>query len=204
MRPLKIYDVCHDSYGMTAYEWERDPKRLLFILSRYKFVARMLQGKENVLEVGCADGFGSRIVRQQVRALTAIDIDEQSIAEAKRCASPKWPIDFVHRDFLAHDFLGFDAVYCLDVFEHLMDEAGLLRKLYKTADMCVIGTPSLESQVYASELSKQGHINCKSGEDLRKACSHYWKHVMIFSMNDEVVHTGFFPMAHYLFAVCSD
>ena len=25
----------------------------------------------------------------------------------------------------------------------------------------------------------------------------------MFSMNDEVVHTGFSPMAHYLFALCS-
>jgi hypothetical protein len=24
----------------------------------------------------------------------------------------------------------------------------------------------------------------------------------MFSMNDEVVHTGFHPMAHYLFALC--
>jgi hypothetical protein len=24
----------------------------------------------------------------------------------------------------------------------------------------------------------------------------------LFSMNDEVVHTGFAPVAHYLFAVC--
>src|SRR5262249_47894355 len=31
----------------------------------------------------------------------------------------------------------------------------------------------------------------------------YFAHVFIFSMNDEVVHTGFSPMAHYLFALCS-
>ena len=31
-----------------------------------------------------------------------------------------------------------------------------------------------------------------------------WFHtVFVFSMNDEVVHTGFFPMANYLLAVCS-
>jgi hypothetical protein len=26
--------------------------------------------------------------------------------------------------------------------------------------------------------------------------------VFIFSMNDEVVHTGFYALAHYLFALC--
>lgn len=29
----------------------------------------------------------------------------------------------------------------------------------------------------------------------------YFENVIIFSMNDEVVHTGFTPMAHYLLGV---
>ncbi|MFM8835604.1 MAG: methyltransferase type 12, partial [Actinomycetota bacterium] len=32
----------------------------------------------------------------------------------------------------------------------------------------------------------------------------YFHSVFMFSMNDEVVHTGFFPMSHYLIAVCAD
>jgi hypothetical protein len=31
----------------------------------------------------------------------------------------------------------------------------------------------------------------------------YFDHVFMFSMNDEVVHTGYFPMAQYLFALCT-
>jgi hypothetical protein len=31
----------------------------------------------------------------------------------------------------------------------------------------------------------------------------YFHNVFVFSMNDEVVHTGYYPMAHYLFAVCA-
>ena len=30
----------------------------------------------------------------------------------------------------------------------------------------------------------------------------YFENVFLFSMNDEVVHTGFSPMAHYLFVIC--
>ena len=30
----------------------------------------------------------------------------------------------------------------------------------------------------------------------------HFHEVFIFSMNDEVVHTGFYPLAHYLFALC--
>ena len=47
--------------------WTVDPKCLLFSLSRYKFVSKLLSGETNVLEVGCGDGFYSRIVAQTVK-----------------------------------------------------------------------------------------------------------------------------------------
>jgi len=49
---------------MSSQVWRDDPRRLLFVLARYKFVAKMFAGMKKVLEVGCADAFGTRIVRQ--------------------------------------------------------------------------------------------------------------------------------------------
>ena len=48
----------------TSMAYETDPIRLVFTLSRYKFVAKMFSGFENVLEVGAGDGFKSPIVSQ--------------------------------------------------------------------------------------------------------------------------------------------
>lgn len=42
---------------MSSQVWLDDSKRLVFLLARYKFVSKMLIGKKNVLEIGCADGF---------------------------------------------------------------------------------------------------------------------------------------------------
>ena len=36
---------------MSNPVWRDDPKRLLFVLSRYKFAAKMLKGRQRVLEV---------------------------------------------------------------------------------------------------------------------------------------------------------
>ena len=58
---------------MTNQGWRDDPKRLAFTLARYKFVAKMLAGRRNVLEIGCADAFGTRIVQQAVDKVTATD-----------------------------------------------------------------------------------------------------------------------------------
>ena len=67
--------------------------------------------------------------------------------------------------------------------------------------VAIFGMPSLESQTYASPQSKAGHVNCKSGEELKRTLERYFNTVFVFSMNDEVVHTGFYPMAHYLLGV---
>jgi hypothetical protein len=68
--------------------------------------------------------------------------------------------------------------------------------------VAIIGLPSLESQPYASPLSKEGHVNCKSAPDLKRLMLRHFHGVFIISMNDEVVHTGFYALAHYLFALC--
>src|SRR5438067_2878676 len=70
-----------EQYGLARFgvmsnqTWRDDPRRLLFVLARYKFVAKMLSGKRRVLEVGCADAFGTRLVMQEVGSVTAVDFD---------------------------------------------------------------------------------------------------------------------------------
>ncbi len=65
----------------------------------------------------------------------------------------------------------------------------------------LMGIPNITAAAYASSASKEGHINLKSHEDLRKLMGKFFRNVFVFSMNDEVVHTGFGPMAHYLIAM---
>jgi hypothetical protein len=56
--------------------------------------------------------------------------------------------------------------------------------------------------VYASKYSKEGHVNCKDQPGLQALMEKFFRNVFIFSMNDEMVHTGYYPMAHYLMALC--
>lgn len=197
------------SFGlMSSQVWLQDPKRLAFLLSRYKFTARMLEGQDRVLEVGCADAFGSRIIRQGVKHLTASDFDPVFIQDAASVADPAWPIDFMVHDMLDGPVLpAFTAAYALDVLEHIepADEFAFLANMRSSLTdngVAVIGMPSLESQVHASPASKEGHVNCQTGAGLRETMADHFEHVFMFSMNDEVVHTGFHPMAHYLMALC--
>lgn len=185
---------------MSGYGWVEDPKRLVFNAARYKFVAKMLEGKASVLEVGCADAFYSRIVRQHVGSLVAVDCNTAYIGSAKKVSSPKWKVYLNSWDILKEGPLtGFDAVYALDLFEHIADEDLLLGNLAQCAPVCIVGAPSLESQAYASAISKAEHVNCKSKEGLRAAMQRHFRQVFMLGMNDETLHTGI--MAAYLFAI---
>jgi 2-polyprenyl-3-methyl-5-hydroxy-6-metoxy-1,4-benzoquinol methylase len=194
---------------MTNQSWNEDPKRLVFTLSRYKFVAKMLSDQTNVLEVGCADAFGSRIVAQAVKNLTVTDFDPVFIDDVKARASKEWPMEVLTHDFMESPINGnYDAAYALDVLEHISsnkEDVFLtnIKKSISKSGVLIIGMPSLESQIYASHASKIGHVNCKKSEDLKSTLHKHFVNVFIFSMNDEVVHTGFHRMANYILAVCT-
>ena len=69
--------------------------------------------------------------------------------------------------------------------------------------MLSICTPSAESQVYSAPNGGSDAGNCKSGDALKALLERYFDRCFLFSMNDEAVHPGFHPMAHYLFAICT-
>lgn len=214
------YNTCIDidrkygrsSFGLMSNQvWHEDPKRLLFVLSRYKFVSKLIAGRPNALEIGCADAFATRLIRQVVPNVLATDIDPIFIDDclAREKADGPWPISYrVHDIVKAPMDQQFSAVFSLDVFEHIppqfeRDYIKNVRGSMTDDGVLIVGIPSLESQAYASPVSKEGHVNCKSGEPFRALFQEYFHSVLLFSMNDEVVHTGFTKMANYLFVVCS-
>ncbi len=196
---------------LKNWEWYDDPKRLLFSMSRYKFVSKLLDGRKNVLELGCGDAFNAPIVRQTVRKLTVTDFDPVFIADAKARMRDRWPYDAIVVDAMTDDLPGagtYDAIYSLDVLEHIpaSEEDRVISKVARALSaygVAIFGMPSLESQVHANAASKAGHVNCKTAPDLKALMERYFHTVFMFSMNDEVVHTGFHKMAHYIIAVAS-
>jgi 2-polyprenyl-3-methyl-5-hydroxy-6-metoxy-1,4-benzoquinol methylase len=209
-----LYDVAKkhgiSEFGIMANQsWNEDPKRTLFTLSRYKFVSKMLSGLNSVLEIGCADAFGTRLVQQTVKHVTAVDFDPLFIEDVKRRYNKSWPLTYQLHDMLSAPVEGvFDAAYCLDVLEHILpkDEDLFIRNSIASIGeygTFIAGMPSIESQLYASKQSKEGHVNCKSGEIFKDEMKKYFHNVYLFSMNDEVVHTGYTPMSQYVIVLCT-
>ncbi len=192
---------------MNSHRWRMDPKVLLFSMSRYKFVAKMLAGQPEVLDIGCGDGWGAHLVKPEVESIRAYDMDPLLVEEARKLCTREG-ISFHLHDLSEGPIQpAAPAAYLLDVLEHVDPEdepvfLGNLAASLEPEGVCIVGIPSLESQAHASRPSRRSHVNCKSGADLKETLARYFRQVFLFSMNDEVVHTGFYPMAHYLLALC--
>ena len=190
-------------YGMF---FEKDLLRLLIRLARYKFVARQLTKNDTVLEVGSGSGVGTIFLGQHAKEAVGIDIKSTEVEEA-RSINKRENVRFICDDFFAHEFANkFDAVVSLDVIEHLDAENSdrFLTKIATTLKengFCIIGTPSLYSWEHQSDLSKASHEKCYDLPELRSLIEEHFGRTLVFSMNDELVHTGYYKMAWYYYVL---
>lgn len=176
-----------------------------------------------VLDVGCGEGIGTYLVAKECGFARGVDFDADLIATAqKNWAPPEAPpettaaspeaadegriCEFAVADFLQETRADFDAVINFDVIEHIQPDnaerflAGMAENL-RPHGLAVVGTPNITSAQYASAVTNAGHINLYDGHRLHDEMAAHFSRVFMFGANDEVVHTGHFPMCHYLIAV---
>ena len=185
---------------------QKSPRRLLHLLSYYKFAAKMIGAGKRVADIGCNEGFGTVLLAEHAQSCTGIDLDADAIAVARASvASPK--LNFLVADVLQEKIGPFDAVVSLDVIEHIYQEneaafVAAIAGALTDDGILILGTPNIAADRYANEHSRRGHVNMFDAERLNALALKYFRNVFSFSGNDEVVHTGFSPMAHYLLALC--
>lgn len=189
-----------------AHWYYESPRRLLHSMAYYKFASKLIGPRKRVLDVGCGEGIGTWLLAVENGTALGVDLDANAIA----CAQRNFPdprIRFARADFLTMPADQWDAVVNFDLVEHILP-ANLGPFWRKLADhlahdgIAVIGTPNITSDQYAGPVARAGHVNLYSGQRLEAELREYFHHVFLFAANDEVVHTGFLPMAHYLIAVC--
>ena len=191
----------------TSYSLLNDPKHMCFVLARYKFCAKMLEGKKAVIEIGSGDGFGLPIIAQAVQKVYAVDWDKRLLmGNAARLKHLK-NVEYLHVDLNKNSpEVTADAAFLIDVIEHLEPKTekvflGNIVKCLKPGGVMIIGKPNLTASRHATPRSRVQHINLKSMASLRALMGKYFENVFMFGMNDEVVHTGYAPMCHYIWAV---
>ncbi|MGO8957608.1 MAG: class I SAM-dependent methyltransferase [Streptosporangiaceae bacterium] len=107
---------------MAARQWNHN-------IHYYPLVLRAVPyGAKRGLEIGCGDGMLARQLGKAMPRLTAIDRDAPSIASARR-QDGGLGIEYLHGDFLSHDFEpeSFDFIASVATLHHMDAMAGLQR-----------------------------------------------------------------------------
>lgn len=189
----------------SSFLMQKTPKRVLQLLSYYKFAAQFIPKNSSILEIGCNEGLGTALLCKDAKFVKGVDFDKKAIESAKKL----WDIpnlEFIEADFRDIKVEKFDVVCLFDVIEHIFPENfpaffDCLLQFVQPNGILIMGTPSLEQQKYASLVARQGHVNCMTGDTLYEWLNKAFHHSFVFCGNDEVVHTGFYPMANYLLGI---
>lgn len=189
-----------------GFQLRHTPRHVLYSLAYHKFAAKMIGEKKDILDIGCSEGLGTMLLAEFASYVLGVDIDEAAIESAKKNFARE-SVEFQAIDLLKKNISRtFDAAVSFDVIEHIFPEhAAAFIDAYanhlKPEGVAIIGTPNITSNQYANARTQSGHVNLYSAERLREEVGRRFKNVFMFSVNDEVIHTGFSPMAHYLIAM---
>lgn len=186
-----------------SFQLRHTPRHILYSLAYHKFAAKMIGNGKEILDIGCSEGLGTMLLAEFATKVVGIDIDAPAIASAEQnFARPN--VQFRAGDILTTNLDEvFDAAVSFDVIEHIYPQNAsafidAYAKHLRPDAVAIIGTPNITSNQYANERTKSGHVNLYSAERLQAEVSRRFRNVFMFSVNDELIHTGFSPMAHYL------
>lgn len=112
-------------------QWEKSAVAESDFISTKDMLIESLRPDKNdsVLEIGCGPGKWTKIMSEFVKKITAVDISNKMINEAKKyCNNPK--IKFLHGHVMKLDLKEkFDKIYAVRVFEYIQDKESFIRKM---------------------------------------------------------------------------
>ena len=101
---------------LTSNKLRKDPQYVLFQVSRYKHISRLLNHKKSIIDIGSGDGVGLPILCSYFKEVAALDVDEKMLNNASDCLDPSFKVEFMLHDFnVSHLLKKYKCACCFDV-----------------------------------------------------------------------------------------
>ena len=116
-------------------------RQVLKVFSAYKF--------ERILDVGCGDGYFTKLLGEvsEAKETYGIEISSEGIESSVKNGVKAVQIDLQEDNFPFEDNY-FDAIFCGEIIEHIFNPDYFLQEVYralKTGGLCVLTTGNLAS-----------------------------------------------------------
>lgn len=123
-------------------------KYLLYLrhLFGYKFAKENISKDSFILEVGCGEGYGTKLLSENVTKIIGLDVNKNIITHASNKYSSENCIFKVYDGLkIPYEDDTFDAVVSLQVIEHIQDDINYVSEVYrvlKKNGMFILTTPN--------------------------------------------------------------
>lgn len=132
------------------------------IIKYREFFMENISPQEEVLDIGCGNGALARAVAEKAKRVTAIDIEENKIEEAKK-KHGRENVEYLVGD-ATRKIPGakFDVVILSNVLEHIKERTEFLNKIKGLAPKILIRVPMIDRDwitVYKKELGMEWRLD---------------------------------------------
>ena len=139
-------------------------------LARYLWAGDILKDSENVLDVACANGYGTNLISQKVKKVVGIDKNERYL-DIARTKYHRENILYERLDVDSQKIKGnYDAILCFETLEHVKYPQQLLEKLYsvlKDNGLLLLSVPNSKYEKFINGKNKDPyHLNVFEYDDL--------------------------------------
>jgi len=134
-------------------------------LARFKFAARMISARDDVLDLGCGSGHAAYFLANMTEGVV-VGVDLYTDFTSLTDFPQRDNLSFYNEDLLhpSEALLArrFDVVTCIDVIEHFSTDEGLgiierSSALLQPGGILVLGTPNRHSEPWRSVASRSVH-----------------------------------------------
>lgn len=126
------------------------------ILKYEQFFIKNISSGDNVLDIGCGNGFLASAVSRKAKKVFGIDISEKNIALAKKRFQEE-NVEYIVGDATTHEFKeNFDAIILSNVLEHIENRTDFLKDIKRLAPRILIRVPLLSRDWLAVYKKEKG------------------------------------------------
>lgn len=124
---------------------EKEYVNFLFHLFCYNYVLSIVPLQSTVLDLGCGDGYGTKILAEKVDKIIGLDTDPEIIVSAKEKYGAHADFTSYNGGIIPHEDSTFDIVISFQVIEHVTNVdlfLGEIQRVLKSKGVAYISTPN--------------------------------------------------------------